>query len=219
MLLSVTVTVNRRAGRAGRTDEDEGAGSAQEAADLVASLLGLSVTDTEKPRRGRPPLLPPLYLEVLQKTEPQLTTRRSLLNRHYAAQAYSLLEKADPAHERYSWLLGTNAPMGTSSRRGGVRWAILTELGRQLALERAAGVPPTLTLKWADELCAERPRSREAAAMVRWMRTGLEARPPRPGQLVAELRRAVRDFRGRYPETTGQEVVDALEAVIALEGE
>ena len=75
---------------------------------------------------------------------------------------------------------------------------------------------------FADQGLDSRPveaGDREAAAMVRWMRTGLEARPPRPGQLVAELRRAVRDFRGRYPETTGQEVVDALEAVIALEGE
>src|SRR2546423_13926696 len=91
---------------------------------------GLSEMDSDKPRRGRRPVLPAELTTILQDMEPQLTSRRSLLNRHYMMRALKLLDNADPGGIRYRWLIGRDAPMGTSSRRGGVRMVLVTELGR-----------------------------------------------------------------------------------------
>jgi hypothetical protein len=169
----------------------------------------ISETNSEKPKRGRPRLLPPELADVYANGRKDIHPR-SIQNRHYELRAFELLFMAgneadrETAQERYRWLCNVDEQ---HSRHKAMRSAVLAELGRF--------DDPAAIRAYAAQLCALKPKAREAVLMLRQRRTG-GTRPGSANQLTGEIIEAVTRYRQRHPDSTYELVRDALDNARAV---
>lgn len=156
------------------------------------------------PRRGtkrsRTEGVPEWWGEAMAMTgEKALYSPAKLAEKYYEHVTIIALDCGnDPA---YAWL------MPPEERDWKV--SLLVELGR-------FGDEATIR-DLATQLCATRPKVREALASLRRRRLGGEAPPPRP--LAEAIVRLVEAHLGRYPATSSQMARDALaRAAVLLDG-
>ena len=83
----------------------------------------------------------------------------------------------------------------------GARWGILAELGRIRDREEFDAA-----VRWVLEY---RPRTKEAVAEIRRLRTG-KSRPPDTGELAEEIIRAVNGYGLRHPGIRREQALEAL---------
>jgi hypothetical protein len=76
-----------------------------------------------KSKKGRPEIFPEEWLKDLKQTWPELTSRRALIDRAYAVEAYGIIKKHDKELLKFFMV----SPYKTRS-------SLLTELGRFITL-------------------------------------------------------------------------------------
>jgi len=183
--------------------------------------------------RGRPPRFYQTRFRMPGMEHPSMQTlgamggnttvkvcRRTAVNRRYAEEVVDLLRpfankidlKRLPCDEKFSWLLSDEA------LANGRRLTILIELGRVLCDCRDG---ERLVREWAEILCRDKPKTHTAVALIRRWR--LQASPTIRvlGKIPANegcayglaliLIRAIERYRVRYPHTTLQQILAALE--------
>lgn len=131
-------------------------------------------------------------------------SRRSLLNVHYRQRALSLLVDFDS----FQWLID-----GDKMRRGEAnawRQTILTELGRIADEETMRAV--------ALQLCALKPKTKDAVLMVRSFRKG--GKPKADAlQLANEIIGKVNDYLQRHSDASEELILDAFNtAIVQIKG-
>jgi hypothetical protein len=151
---------------------------------------------SENPARGRPPLASAQTYGLLGQMYPGITTKRGLQNRLFCSLAQKELQ-GDPA---CAWLF---------EMRGGrfVRVMLLAELGR---IESVADMKVV-----ARAVCARRPRVKDAAALIRRLRTGKGSAAGDAPSLALALATALDGYLVRHPDTTAETVAAALAAVLS----
>jgi hypothetical protein len=161
---------------------------------------GITEKFSEKPRRGRPPVLTPYVEEGCRRAAGmyQHSTRRANLNEYYKYKAIGALWSHNPeGHDAgkiaFAWL-------GDPDTDKGVKSTILAELGRL--------VDEDLIRRTARILCDEKPRTREAVLRLRRMRIA-----PKSGSVSGlrdELIAHLDDYWVRHPEFTKEQFLDAI---------
>jgi len=148
-------------------------------------------SDNGKGGRGRPRLLS----AELQQTFAAIWHKegRALQNAVYGTRAFKLLHELP----QYAWLFEDN---------GERRWTLVEELGR---------VPDDELLRSvALELCKKKPRVRDALVMLRHWRLHVTGREQRvkadADRLQRELRNVLNDYLLRHPETTQEQLLEAI---------
>ncbi len=157
--------------------------------------MGNSETASEKPKRGRPrrfsrdgeAVMLGLYSD---KGERQ---RGNIAYMILAVQRLQRHPDFDAGAFRWLWNPG----------KDDLKHTILSELGR---IEDDGEM-----VLVARDLCAMKPKTKDAVTMIRRLRLG--EREPRPHQLQDELVATINDFWKRFPKTTRAEVLDALDFV------
>jgi hypothetical protein len=145
---------------------------------------------SEKPRRGRPPILTPGQLAWLRKAHPGRTTRQ--LHEQAYAKVAAIELAGDPA---YVWLLEPAPRVG-----------LLAELGRFEDADAARAA--------ALELCQDRPSVKAGAARLRRLRLGGSATVD---GLAAALTAAADRYtarHGRLPYADAQWAVDRVSELL-----
>ena len=167
-------------------------------------------TEERKPSRGRPRLLS-------EKTEKsfrngghglQYATRRTIYNQWFAAAASKHLFKDGgyefvPLEPEFAHFLG---------KGGGFKFTIMSELGRILWGPVSIYEPDPDSVKAMLEVArvvgAMELPTKQAIAMIRRARFGAE--PPATNRLTANVVATVQEHLIRYPETSLNEVLEAL---------
>jgi len=174
----------------------------------------------EKRKRGRPKVISDFMEEHLYKPyvySDSVKTRRGHLNEHYRFQALSALivdeedECIDPqsAGFEFKWLYDDDVRSHKNPRA--YRKTILAELGRLQ--------DPSLIRAVAREVCALKPRAKDAVVMIRQHRVRQLSAPTmerRDAQLAKELVDAVLNYLRRYPGTPFSDIYTALNYVHIL---
>jgi hypothetical protein len=174
----------------------------------------------KKRRRGRPKVISDFIEECFYKPyvySNSIKTRRGHLNEHYRFQALSALivdddEFIDPKSSdfEFKWLYDDDTL--SQKRPRAYRKTILAELGR---LQE-----PSLIRDVARQMCALKPRAKDAAVMIRQRRLRqLSAHKPSEQndvQLAKELIDAVLNYLKRYPGTPFSDIYSALKYVHTL---
>lgn len=158
-------------------------------------VVETEVTSESKRRLGRPPRFSDETLAYLKTTNPEVRSRRGLVDMAYRQRAIRLV-KDIPACQ---WVCDFEG-----MRRGddsAWRPSILTELGRINDDDALIAV--------AIEVCERQPSREEAIRLIRRYRTA--PRPPLPDQLTTEILGAINGYIRRYPQTTWPAVHDALD--------
>lgn len=160
---------------------------------------------SEKPRRGRPPLHPPGYLEDLRRLH--LVEQNSIRGQQdalYRYDAQAVLwpkgEDREARLERFRWLYDHEAE--AQQRPRPIRTTLLAHLGRLR--------DPELILQAADLLCEWRPKTAAGVAWLRRLRTGRPA-TGNAVDLANTLIAAFNGYMGRNPETGAATAVHAVE--------
>lgn len=153
----------------------------------------ISETVSEKPKRGRPKLYSDEVIRVHGEIWHETKTRRGLQNKSRQVRAMRALKEVSPEYAEFRWLIDP---------AGQVKQAIMYELGR---LSDDADI-----VEWAKLLCDHKPKGKEAIAMIRRWRLG-ESSKEGALALGGILTRAIDDFCRRYPDTTAQQILAALE--------
>jgi hypothetical protein len=161
----------------------------------TADISEAASENPPKTKRGRPPVLDPQQVARLRGFFPDIRTVRGLQGRANALRAMNVLDHA-PA---FNWLCSTKEAV--SAGQGKLRFTILSELGR---------VEDDDLKALARQLCQERPRSKDAVAMIRRWRTG---KAPTGGaiDLAFHLTRCADEYAARHPGTTRKMLLAALE--------
>lgn len=159
---------------------------------------------SEKPRRGRPPLHPPGYLEDLRRLHlVEQNSIRGQQDQLYQYDAQGVLwpkgEEREARLERFRWLYDHEAEAQKRPRH--IRTTLLAHLGRLR--------DPDLILQAADRLCEWRPTTAAGVAWLRRLRTGKPA-TGNAEDLADTLIAAFNAYMGRNPETTAETVGAAM---------
>jgi hypothetical protein len=162
---------------------------------MTTNAGNISEAASQKPRRGRPPLLTPETVAVWNSLDPGMTNR-TWHNWHYKFRAQGLLD-GDP---ECLWLIDmANAKAG---KRGCYRHTLLAELGR---------IPNDADLiEVARSVCTMKPTTKQGVAMIRGWRLGRE-----PGDwrgLLLAIAHTHDEYRALHPRVTWQDARDALAA-------
>lgn len=161
----------------------------------------ISENISEKPKRGRPRMYPPMAGGMLDDGR-QYTSRHER-NQHTAFALYMLL--ADRANTDLAWLFeGHNTPRFR-------RLTILAELGRLALSEHSMAAIITNTL--ATEFCTTKPTTAQALATIRqWRRqmSGKHQPTGSPKELAKQLIRVINDYIGMHPGIDHNLILDAL---------
>jgi hypothetical protein len=134
-------------------------------------------------------------MAYLDRTFPDVKTRRGRMNKAYEVRALGVL-KGDP---RFEWLVST--PEAINSGHGKLKVTILVELGRIEDDEDLKAI--------AEKVCKQKPKAKEAEAMVRRWRTGKAPKGDAVG-LTRALITCINGYLDRHPDTTWQMVRGAL---------
>ncbi len=174
----------------------------------------------KKRRRGRPKVISDFIEEYFYRPyiySKSVKTRRGHLNEHYRFQALSALIVnehgcIDPESSdfEFKWLYDDDA---LSQKKPRVyRKTILAELGRLH--------DPSLIRDVARQICALKPKAKDAVVMIRQRRLRqVSARTPpqqQEVQLAKELIDAVLNYLKRYPGTPFSDIYSALNYVYTL---
>ena len=172
-------------------------------------MIGTSISEnvSEKRRRGRPRRFAEGYEKGMEGTGLYGSgkTRRSRVNALYRQEAaWALLEAVGQdgnGFGEFSWLCneGTGEPLKEHK-------TILSELGRIEDSE--------LLVEMARELCRLKPKTKDAVAMIRRVRSG-EHKAGDALQLANEIIEALNGYMVRYPATLTADVLSALATVEA----
>jgi hypothetical protein len=155
---------------------------------------------SEKPRRGRPPLVDPkLRGPLLQLGGIQHLSSRQQRTWLRASRAIARLGVSRKAAvpKRFAWLTGDG---GKAFRLG-----ILSELSHV--------TDDKLMRKLAAIICRDRPSTQEASAFVRRFRARVQRRPAATAVLSDVLLTALNRYLLNHPEITQDMMLDALEKV------
>jgi hypothetical protein len=171
------------------------------APDGEAPAISETVSETPKPKRGRPRVIPDDYRAIFQAYGlfTDVTTERGRQNIAYRQRALRVLGN-DP---RFKWVADRDA-----MRRGdpgSFRPTILAELGRIADDDQLR--------EMALEVCRVKPTTRRAVAAVRRWRLGRSGVGDADG-LLDELIRHVDDYLDRYPETPPAALVEAVSELL-----
>ena len=158
----------------------------------------ISETASEKRQRGRPPIFTPEHRARIQVYFPDVKTHRGITDCIYRIRAIGLL--ADDA--RFSWV-ADRAKM--SAGDGGWKPSILTELGRIWDEEVLKEI--------ALNICELKPKTKEAVAIIRRIRTG-KTISGNAESLYRALSTTMNDYFQRYPDTPLPEVEAALLVIL-----
>jgi hypothetical protein len=94
----------------------------------------IPVMDDSKPKRGRPPLIPPGYLHDLQRIDPRIHTVRGHQNKYLAHEAMEILglmpKRGEPGLEIPPATKLVDWEGAERGRQGAIKWAALEQLGR-----------------------------------------------------------------------------------------
>lgn len=157
---------------------------------------------SEKPKRGRPRVISEeLEQKLVGITLPRDVSRRQRLNHYHAFRSLGVLgneckSRAVEFPDRYEWLC--------NNRNGAeqvFRMTILSELGR---IE-----DDDLVVELATQLCETRPKTRQAVARIREIRD-VRRKTADALDLANEMIGVVNDYLARFPDTTEEQVSDAL---------
>jgi hypothetical protein len=162
---------------------------------------GISENFSEKPRRGRPPVMNPELEKRCRRAAGmfQHSSRRANVNEYYFYEAMGALwpdgdaEQEEANKVTFAWL-------GDPSTQKGTKNTIVSELGRL--------VDPDTIREAARQICERKMRTREAVVRLRRLRV-----KPKTGS-VSELREEliahVNDYWLRHPEFTVEQFLDAI---------
>ena len=142
------------------------------------------------PRRGRPRVTPPEWDDLMEQSEGNLS-RRSHVKRFHMMTAIGVLDIGG----EFTYVTGDEATGANP------RYEILAELG-QLA-------DPATIREVAAQVCKRRIKVKDAIALIRTFRNG-RAAPGDADALAGEIARVVRNYKLRHPETTNDQVHEAL---------
>jgi hypothetical protein len=167
----------------------------------------ISEAASEKKRRGRPRMLSAFQETHLKHVMNNLTTDRSRQNFTYAGDAFNVLGvgpggRPRQGYENLRWLADWDAV--ARGARGKVRWSILAELGR---LTRVA--PDDVVYQVADQICGEKPCTKDAVAFIRRVRLGRSA-PTVDGALVDRLAGCLDAYWNAHPDISTDVVLEAI---------
>ena len=149
----------------------------------------ISEAASEKPRRGRPPVMSAHEDRVLMQTGLEDTTRRTRVNHCYAYDAQRVLtgDQRD-----FTWLCSPNR----------YRLSLMSELGRLR--------DPAMILAAADRLCQWQPTTKAGVAWLRRLRTGKGPEGDAVG-LANALIAAFNGYIRQHPGTDAGTVMDAID--------
>jgi hypothetical protein len=167
---------------------------------------GNSESVSEKPRRGRPCVIP-------EETRAQyaamglfddITTERSRHNVYYRQRACLVLQITDPvASAPFRWLADIEAMRRARNKRW--RATILTELGRINDEDQLRAI--------ALAVCERKPRAREAITLIRKLRRRATGNGTADG-LRRELIRQANDYLARHPGMPWSAVAKAARGLL-----
>lgn len=152
--------------------------------------------------RGRPRTILDDDLTIARYVAEPKTTLRHLHNVHYRTRAIRFLAE-DPS---FSWVC--DGPAMQAGKAHAWKPTILSELGRIANLDDMRAV--------AKELCQKRPKTKDAVAMIRRFRTGVNSQGD-VLKLAETLERTINDYLQHHPAMSWKDIraalVDVLEAV------
>jgi hypothetical protein len=155
----------------------------------------ISETASEKRQRGRPPIFTLEYRASIQAIYPDVKKHRGITDCMYRTRAFSLL--VDDA--RFSWVADPATVMAGGD--GGWKPSILTELGRIWDEEELKEIALTV--------CELKPKTKDAVAMIRRIRTG-KAAAGNPFILYDALCTRLNDYLQHHPDTPLSQAEDVL---------
>ncbi len=156
---------------------------------------------SEKKKRGRPPVFAPEFTKHLRNFFPEASPR-SLINQAYAAKARIWLGD----DERFQWIF-------EADHRGRLkRQSLEYELGRFPTAEDA-----TEAALW---LCEHKPTVKDGMTVIRRWRLSLEGKEQQlegdPIQLANELIDTVNAYLKRYPKTSHETILEAMQECLGV---
>ncbi len=150
---------------------------------------------SEKRGRGRPAIFDGVVLGAAAAGPGSRATTRALQDRTYAAFAIGRLLDRYGEDERRGWLVS----------EGGAKMTILSELGRIVMHHGEAAF-----YEGVEWVLRERPRTRDAQRVLRGWRLGRNPEPGSAHGLHGELIKSVNDYLRRHPDTSAEEVCEAV---------
>ena len=162
------------------------------------TVISENFSDNKKPKRGRPKAFPEEHEAMLDAVGIFMDThsRRGQVNKMYRQVAVSVLSDC----RELSWLLDPEA-MERGGTKGAWKPTIMAELGR---IEN-----PDEMRKIARQICVIKPKVKEAIVLIRRYRVGQNK--PKKEQLENEICNLLEDYRVRYPQTSHQTFISALD--------
>jgi len=153
-----------------------------------------------KKRRGRPKVMDKIFAKLAKDISPDVKTTRGLQNVHYRQRAFICLGLGDDA--RFKWLCDSEAMM----KDGPNAWkpGILAELGRFNDDEELRA--------YAEAICEQKPKTKDAIVRLRRARLGNGARPNCTA-LTQQIARLVDAYRVAHPDATKRQILQAIENV------
>jgi hypothetical protein len=154
-----------------------------------------------KKKRGRPLEGGQQWRKYLSGLHWEIKTGRGQLNVHYRVMAIRII--CDAKNPKLNWLC---EPEGMKAGTSKGQLTILNELGKLYWNKE-------LFLKVAEDLCENKPKTRDAVAFIRRVRLG--ERQPDTRQLAKEIRQTINYFWKRFPKLTLDQITLALDTVSA----
>ena len=152
----------------------------------------ITVSDTEKPKRGRPPVFDESYLASLKGIWPEIQSRRAIVNMAYSLRAYGVVGN----DKRFRWLI--DKKKGAKNIHGWWKPGILSELGR---IENDDDLKMV-----AAHVCKLKPStSREAVGIIRNWRLD-ERKPADTFQLAETICKTINQYISLHPDLTFDDV-------------
>ena len=156
---------------------------------------GISEAVSEKRKRGRPPTFSPEYRAAIAHIYPDITSHRGITDVLYRLRALDLLQ--DDA--RFAWLADRDKI--TAGEPNAWKPSILTELGRIWDDDDLKAV--------ALHICEMKPKTKDATAEIRRIRTGNSA-PGNALDLNIALATRLDDYIEQHPGMPLSVVEDAV---------
>jgi hypothetical protein len=182
----------------------------------VCYVSGMDISEaaSEKRRRGRPRVLTGEWATAIERLRPEIKTDRGRQNFDYAYRAIRALsigheDRPLQGYEHLQWLVDWKR--ANQYRRGAVKWAILTELGR-----RSTKYGDEFAIKVADRVCKEKPEVKQGAAMIRRIRLGGKSPAPDGHALLGRLAACLDQYRAEHPKITTAEMLDAINEIYSI---
>lgn len=179
----------------------------------MTEAQGNSAESAEVTQRGRPRARAlPEWLRVdVARGEAHLS-ERAQQDHCYEVQAMGVLfaemaARGDTEENEFSWLLVSPQRGAREGRRRILRRTLLAELGRI--------TDDGLLVEAARLLCERKPKTREGVQWIRRLRVEGKQKHGDADQLADELIRTANDFLARYPETSDEDLLGAIEVLRA----